>query len=117
MIPSYAFFCCKSLKKLVLPARADARGYESICNCDSLTEVRLPEGISCIDYAAVGGNRRLKELVVPENVDYIDDEAFLGCTGLKRVILKTKHIKSDSFLPDELRGKVEVVYSTKNVSF
>ena len=48
-------------------------------------------------------------------MDYIDDEAFLGCTGLKRVILKTKHIKSDRFLPDELRGKVEVVFSEENV--
>ena len=74
-----------------------------------LPEVRLPEGIPNIDYAAVGGNSKLKELVIPENVDYIDSEAFLGCMGLRRIVLKTAKIQDGSFLPDEIREKVEIV--------
>ena len=55
--------------------------------------------------------RSLKEIEIPENVEYIDDEAFLGCTGLRRGILRTKHIRDDHWLPDELKAKVRIEYA------
>jgi len=46
--------------------------------------------------------------VISENVEYIDGEAFLGCTGLRRVFMKSKYIKDDRWLPEELRNEVTV---------
>lgn len=46
--------------------------------------------------------------MISENVEYIDDEAFHGCTGLRRVFMKSKHIKDERWLPEDLRNEVTV---------
>ena len=38
-------------------------------------------------------------------MEYIDDEAFLGCTGLRKIIIRSRHIKDDRWFPDE-RGYI-----------
>ncbi|MBR7061835.1 MAG: leucine-rich repeat protein, partial [Clostridia bacterium] len=52
----------------------------------------------------------LEEIEIPENVEYIDSEAFLGCTGLRRVYMRSKHIRDDRWLPDELKDRVTIEY-------
>ena len=65
----------------------------------------LDKGYSLLIFEKGG----LQEIEIPENVEYIDDEAFLGCTSLRKVIMRSKHIKGDHWLPDELRGEVQIL--------
>lgn len=74
--------------------------------------VVLPSTLTAVWDRAFQNCRNLKEIEIPENVEYIDDEAFLGCTGLERVIMRSKHIRDDRWLPDELKAVVRIEYQT-----
>ncbi len=63
-----------------------------------------------IPCGAIQMYRDLEEIVIPENVNYINYEAFMGCTGLKRIYMKSKYLKDNSFLPDDIREQVEIIY-------
>ena len=58
--------------------------------------------------------RSLREIEILENVTYIDDEAFLGCTALRKVIMRSGHIKGDGWLSEELKGKARIEYRTRD---
>ncbi|MBQ3579024.1 MAG: leucine-rich repeat domain-containing protein [Firmicutes bacterium] len=75
-----------------------------------LVRVVLPESLTAIWDNAFRNCRSLKELTIPSRVEYIDDEAFTGCTGLRTIYMRSPLIKGDLWLPEELRGKVRIVW-------
>ena len=61
-IDSYAFYGCRRLTSLTLPAGITGIGYQAFWYCSGLTSLTLPAGIG-----------------------WIGDNAFNGCSGLKEV--------------------------------
>ena len=115
----YESICnCLSLE-VTLPEGIKQLDYAAVgCN-PRLRELVVPEGVTELSnlphsLTEIWDNAfrrctKLKEIVIPKNVRYIDDEAFIGCGKLRRVILRSALIGDDDWLPEELRGRVEVI--------
>ena len=115
-INSNAFYDCKKLKTVKLPAVLKTISVNAFYNCCKLDHIDLPKTVTIlypgafmnctslkyfniddIDNASlrlIGANTfsnctQLKTFVVPENVQVIGEGAFNGCSNLEQVIFKS----------------------------
>lgn len=107
-IGSYAFYSCKALKNLSLPASLETIGEYAFSYCESLQEIAIPDsvtslgshafencisaqsitigsGITQIPAHAFDDCRKVSEIVIPEGVVSIGIGSFFACYALTDV--------------------------------
>ena len=100
-IGSSAFHNCDSLASIVIPEGVTKIGSEAFYNCDTLSSVTIPEGVTVISYNTFCNCRNLSSIVIPNSVTEIGSWAFAGCTGLKSIYLGTGIEDIDSYTFDD----------------
>ena len=75
-----AFYCCKSLTKVVIPESVTSIEDHAFCNCTVLTRIEIPASVTSIGYRAFYRCESLK-VTIPSSVTSIGYEAFKGCSA------------------------------------
>ena len=86
-IPDNAFFGCKELKTVVIPAGVERIGREAFMNCLNLKSVTIPDGVKAIEERAFDNCFELTGIELPSTVNHIGNEVFRGCKKLERIKL------------------------------
>ena len=81
-IGSYAFYGCRGLTSLTLPAGITSIGDYAFHGCSRLTSLNLPAGITSINDDTFSGCSGLTSLTIPAGITSIGSGAFYGCRGL-----------------------------------
>ncbi len=92
-LPKNAFFNCKKLEKIVLPASVSVIGDNAFYNCESLTTVSLPVGLSSLGDYAFFNCRSLTEVTLPQNMVSFSYGLFSGCKNLTAVTLSDETVE------------------------
>ena len=85
VIGDKAFYYCRGLTSLTLPAGITSIGYCAFSGCSGLTSLTLPAGITEIDEWAFRNCSGLTSLTLPAGITSIHPLAFQYCSGLKEV--------------------------------
>ena len=85
VIGSYAFYDCRRLTSLTLPASITEIGSNAFWGCSGLTSLNLPDGITKIGNYVFMSCSGLTSLTLFAGITEIGDYAFEGCSGLKEV--------------------------------
>ena len=82
-----AFYGCKKLKEVRLPAQLDEDelAVSVFDHCTSLKSAIVPEGVEVIKNAAFNCCDSLEWVYIPASVEEIEDSAFNHCISLKDV--------------------------------
>lgn len=89
-IGSFAFYNCKSLKKITLPTTLKSIGDSAFKNCTSLKTITLSNNIKTIGDNAFNSCTNLRTLVIPDNVREISFAAFENCQRLQTITLSNR---------------------------
>ena len=96
VVTSQAFYGCKQLKTIDLPASVHVIGKYAFCDCENLEEVLLNSSPSLLDGAFMNC-RRLKGFNKPFK-ESLPPFVFKGCTKLKKIkFLDLKYICEEAF--------------------
>ena len=82
-----AFYGCSGLTSLNLPAGITSIGSSAFYDCSGLTSLNLSAGITKIESSAFSGCSGLTSLTLPAGITEISDYAFYGCSGLTSLTL------------------------------
>ena len=80
-----AFYDCKSLTSIEIPANVTSIDYGAFYNCSSLTSISIPSSVTSIRTSAFYSCSGLTSIEIPANVTSIDYGAFEDCSGLETV--------------------------------
>ena len=86
-IGSYAFYGCRRLAEISMPATLSGIGDYAFSECRLLTGVSIPAGVRQISSGAFTGCESLTEIVIPEGITKIADYMFSDCDSLSNVVL------------------------------
>ena len=86
MIPSMAFYDCKSLKIIDI-SKVSSIGISSFNGCENLTAIEFGKDLISIDDAAFSGCG-IQSITIPSNVHYIGYNAFSDCKDLRDVTIE-----------------------------
>lgn len=86
-IPNSMFYGCSSLKSLTIPQSVNVIGAYAFQGCKALREIALPDELESIGNQAFSGCASLQEITVPPSVTRIGSSVFAGCSGLKSMTL------------------------------
>ena len=87
VIGSYAFYDCRRLTSLTLPASITEIGSNAFWGCSGLTSLNLPDGITKIGNYVFMSCSGLTSLTLPVGITEIGNYAFEGCSGLTSLTL------------------------------
>ncbi len=87
VIGSYAFYDCRRLTSLTLPAGITEIGSNAFWGCSGLTSLTLPAGITEIGDGAFIGCSGLTSLNLPDGITKIGNDVFMSCSGLTSLTL------------------------------
>ena len=87
VIGSYAFYDCRRLTSLTLPAGITEIGSNAFWGCSGLTSLNLPDGITKIGNYVFMSCSGLTSLTLPVGITEIGNYAFEGCSGLTSLTL------------------------------
>ena len=92
-----AFEGCSGLTSLNLPDGITEIGDRAFYDCSGLTSLTLPAGITSIGRGAFNGCSGLTSLTLPDGVTSIYFDAFAGCSGLTSIYVYAEKVpKIDS---------------------
>ena len=84
----FAFFGCRAVTEIDLPASATERyGESAFENCTALTAIRLPSGLTALSTSLFAGCAHLREVILPQGLLSVGPLAFRGCTALRQIDL------------------------------
>ena len=86
-ISAYAFYNCKNLTSITIPASVTSIGNSAFSDCSSLTDITLPEVLTTFGNYVFYNCTGLTSITIPDSVTSIGDYAFSGCTGLTSVTI------------------------------
>lgn len=86
-ICKFAFYCCDSLKTVIIPNTVKAIGRSAFDYCLSLTSVIIPDSVKSIDRRAFSDCNSLTSIVIPDSVISIGDSVFENCISLTNVMI------------------------------
>ncbi len=85
LLPAKAFYECRSLVSVTLPAVLEEIRASAFQDCTGLQEMEFPEGMTAIGEKAFYRCTGLKRLGFPTTLASIGTEAFSECTGLEEI--------------------------------
>lgn len=86
-IADQAFYECRSLTFITLPASLYEIGGQAFGYCTALEAIELPEMLTIIEMNAFGDCTSLKSIVIPNKVASLPNDLFLRCTSLESVTI------------------------------
>ena len=90
-----AFYECRSLTSINIPASVTSIGNEAFGGCSSLTAITIPEGVTNIGgYVFCGCN--LSCIRIPASVKSIGEAAFANCGEVEEIIVASGNVNYDS---------------------
>lgn len=81
-IDNFAFYECKDLTSITLPACITAIGREAFSGCVRLESIAIPDGVETIGERAFSNCRNLTLMVLPKSLTKIGDSVFSNCESL-----------------------------------
>ena len=87
-IGSSAFYDCKGLTSVTIPASVTSIGDDAFSRCSGLTSLTIPGSVTSIGNYAFQYCTDLTSVTISDGVTSIGDDAFSRCSGLKKVIVK-----------------------------
>eukprot|EP00980_Cylindrotheca_fusiformis_P008676 scaffold1858_cov101-Cylindrotheca_fusiformis.AAC.1 len=110
MIERRLFSYCESLTTVKIPSSVIAIGSGAFCQCQSLTSVKLPHGLIELGENSFAGCCSIETLRIPSTVLSIGKSAFRDCCSLKCIQLPTtlKRIETCTFLRCERLEYIEI---------
>jgi len=97
VIGDRAFFGCKSLTSVDIPASVTRIGVGAFASCSELTTVNLCEGLTVIDALAFNLCTKLSNITIPSTVETIGWSAFYQCAMESVVIPAGATIDAEAF--------------------
>lgn len=88
-LESGAFYLCKKVTHIHLPAMVENIGAGAFAQCQDLMNVNIPNGVKTIGEEAFTECTSLTSVSIPEGVTAISDYTFYCCSSLKDVSLPT----------------------------
>ena len=82
-----AFYGCKNLNSVTLPATFAAIPAEAFSKCTTLQQIGIPAGVTVIGDNAFYGCTSLRNVNIPATVKSIGKQAFSNCTALTTLVL------------------------------
>ncbi len=89
-----AFYKCKALTKIKIPAKVTTIGANAFNGCSKLKTATLGKNVKTIGDKAFYKCISLTKISIPGKVTKIGKKAFNSCKKLKRVDITSKKIKS-----------------------
>lgn len=84
---SRAFFNCRYIKNIILPAGLQYIGTQAFAGCSRLSVMPIPETVTRIGSKAFSGCSSVTEYRIPEGITDIPADTFSGCTSIKILYL------------------------------
>ncbi|WP_191014132.1 InlB B-repeat-containing protein [Treponema zioleckii] len=84
-IYSCAFWNCKGLTSVSIPASVTSIKYDAFNNCTGLTSVTIPAGVTSIETRAFADCTGLTSITIPASVISIGNTAFADCNKLANI--------------------------------
>ena len=81
-IDNFAFYECKDLTSITLPACITSIGREAFSGCVRLESIAIPDGVETIGERAFSNCRNLTLMVLPKSLTKIGDSVFSNCESL-----------------------------------
>ena len=107
IIPSYAFYGCKQITEIDLPAKLERIEYKVFAGC-SIVELNFPITLKLFDPKAFPDTLK--------NVNITDLNAFLGCAAESNEYGGSFNVRYDLCLNGRVVTEVEIPYGTKSIS-
>lgn len=82
-IGEYAFYDCKSLTSVTIPATVLAIRSHAFYLCDNLVSVVISEGVQHIEESAFNGCKSLYSIFIPDSVTSLGEYVFYDCNNLE----------------------------------
>ena len=86
-IGKYAFWSCKGLTSIDIPATVTTIGVGAFRNCENFTKFDMPQSLATIGSNAFENCSKLREIVIPNKMSTIDKYVFSGCSALVNVVI------------------------------
>jgi hypothetical protein len=93
----FAFYQCRSITSLSIPATVGYIGSSAFEDCTSLTSLALNEGLLNVGGSAFEGCTGLQALSIPSTVNSISINAFKNCKGITDVYCYAENVPDTHF--------------------
>lgn len=109
VIPDYAFYCSRTLRKLVLPETVRSFGTGIFCNVfygSSLTEINLPQNMIDFPWSVFEECHDLASVTLPNVITEIPSKMFYRCYSLHTIELpeSVRSIAAQAFVSSGIRN-------------
>lgn len=84
-IEKYAFYCCATLREVILSDTITTIENSAFSNCYALEKVTLPKNLKILGKSVFEDCENLEEITIPASVRAIGNSAFEGCISLTKV--------------------------------
>lgn len=132
VLPATAFYDCKNLAEVTLPASIVKIGESAFSGCEKLTNIDLPENLEVMEgrvfvgcsftdiyipdeVKRLGDNTflasKLEKIHLPNNLEYIGKYCFADCTGLQELIFPDGVKVLDAHALDGCNNLIRIVLS------
>lgn len=91
-IGGFAFYACRKLSRLELPATLKSTSYRDFCASYQLKSLTLPDGLETIGTQSLG-IEGLTTIEIPASVRSIADDAFVQASGLTAITVNAGNAK------------------------
>jgi BspA type Leucine rich repeat region (6 copies) len=95
----YAFYDCRVLTNLTLPASMSRIGVQAFEGFLGLGHMAIPDGVGTVGTYAFGGCAQLASITIGKGVTNLEDTVFGVCTNLRAIYFKgnAPHLANDAF--------------------
>ena len=96
LINNNAFYGCRSLANIILPAGIRCIGEEAFSNCTSMDSINIEDTkITELKYGTFSDCDSLVELILPDSVTSIENAFLFGCENLRKITLSENVVYFD----------------------
>ena len=113
IICDYAFSCCLSLSKIVIPASVASIGEWAFWGCSSLSDIVIPSSVTSIGDCAFLGCSSLKYISIPKSVICLNGNPIADWDG-KLECLSPNFIYEDDVLFNKDKSKI-ISFKNQNI--
>ena len=100
-----AFYKCKNLTSIIIPASVTSIGDYTFAECTNLTSITIPNSVTSIGDYTFAECTNLTSITIPNSVTNIGLCAFNGCTGIKSPIYNSNFF---IYMPTFYEGNYEI---------
>jgi hypothetical protein len=85
VIADAAFYGCKDMTDITIPAGVVIIGADAFDSCESLASVSIPDSVTTICEFAFEGCKSLTSITIPNSISALGNFVFKGCVSLTEI--------------------------------